>query len=159
MTINAPRSTKTWPKPARRNGFHFTKKPYNMSYEITGRIHKLYEPERKSEKFLTQELVLLLDGRYPEYPKFQFTNDHADQLQSFAEGDEVRIRFDLRGREWQGKYFTNLNGYRIEKLGEAPAPPPPPPTVTVETGYTVAGMPVTAEANIGAGEEDPNLPY
>ena len=145
-----------------------------MSYEITGRIHKLYEPDRKSEKFLTQELVLLLDGRYPEYPKFQFTNDHADQLQGFAEGDEVRIKFDLRGREWQGKYFTNLNGYRIEKLGANAEPPAPPQDDNQLAGLQPAskgifvGEPQWAtearEGNIGAdggniGGDDSDLPF
>jgi single-strand DNA-binding protein len=122
-----------------------------MSYEIQGRIHKLYEPERKSDKFLTQELVLLLDGRYPEYPKFQFTNDHANNLQHFAEGDEVRITFELKGREWQGKYFTNLNGWRIEKVGATAVPTAPAPTVAAQDEQ---GEP----ANIGA-EDEGELPF
>ena len=26
----------------------------------------------------------------------------------------MKVHFDLRGREWQGKYFTNLNAWKVE---------------------------------------------
>jgi hypothetical protein len=29
----------------------------------------------------------------------------------------VRVSFDLRGREWNGKYMTNLNAWRMEAGG------------------------------------------
>ena len=27
----------------------------------------------------------------------------------------MKVYFDLRGREWNEKYFTNLNAWRVEK--------------------------------------------
>jgi hypothetical protein len=40
----------------------------------------------------------------------------------------VKVHFDLRGREWQGKYFTNLNAWRIEKASTAPSLASSPPS-------------------------------
>lgn len=33
---------------------------------------------------------------------------------SFSEGQELTVHFDLRGREWNDRFFTNLNAWRIE---------------------------------------------
>jgi hypothetical protein len=40
-------------------------------------------------------------------------------LDGYQEGDRVKVSFDLRGREWNGKYLTNLNAWRMEKAGES----------------------------------------
>ena len=35
-------------------------------------------------------------------------------LDPFDEGQDMKVHFDLRGREWNGKYFTNLNAWKLE---------------------------------------------
>jgi hypothetical protein len=40
-------------------------------------------------------------------------------LDRFSEGDKVKVSFDLRGREWNGKYLTNLNAWRVDNAGAA----------------------------------------
>ena len=37
----------------------------------------------------------------------------------YAEGDVVTVDFDLRGREWNGKYFTNLQAWRMTRGEQA----------------------------------------
>jgi single-strand DNA-binding protein len=82
-------------------------------------------------------------GNYPQLVKFQLVQDRCSMVDPFEEGDQLKIYFDLRGREWNGKYFTNLNAWRIEKAGEAPPEGPPPteeegsfPTVSDDPGET-----------------------
>jgi hypothetical protein len=38
-------------------------------------------------------------------------------LDSVSAGQEIKVSFDIRGREYNGKYFNNLVGWRIETLG------------------------------------------
>ena len=66
-------------------------------------------------------------------------DDNIALLANCAEGDTVRVRFALRGREWQGKHFLNIQATGLERLAsgadETAAPqqatlpnvPPPPP--------------------------------
>ncbi len=90
-----------------------------MAFEIEGTLLKIYPSENKSGKFVSREFVLQIpSGSYPEYPKFQLVQDRVNLLDSYQEGERVKVYFDLRGREWQGKYFTNLNCWRMEKAGE-----------------------------------------
>ena len=70
---------------------------------------------------------------YPQFIKFQLTQDRCDLIGNHKEGDRIKVSFDLRGREWNEKYFTNLNAWRIdaaaaaepEKVEEATAMVPP----------------------------------
>jgi hypothetical protein len=111
-----------------------------MSYEVEGKLHKKYDIEKKTDSFQTREFVLLDDkGQYPNYVKFQLTQDKVSVIDNMEEGSDIKVYFDLRGREWQGKYFTNLNAWRIEALGSESKPkvaagefPSKPPAFTEE---------------------------
>lgn len=97
------------------------------SFEIEGKLLRKYDTENKSASFQAREFVLeIQDGNYPQYIKFQLTQDRCATLDTYSEGEQVKVHFDLRGREWQGKYFTNLNAWRLEKAGGSPAAAAPP---------------------------------
>ena len=86
-----------------------------MSFDIEGKLVKKYDAESKSPTFQTREFVIEVNsGNYPEFVKFQLTQDRCSLIESYHEGDRIRVHFDLRGREWQGKYFTNLNAWKID---------------------------------------------
>ena len=96
-----------------------------MSFEIEGKLHKKYDTEKKSDTFQTREFVLVVeDGQYPNYIKFQVVQDRVSILDTIDEGATIKVYFDLRGREWQGKYFTNLQAWRIETAGKESRPRP-----------------------------------
>ena len=97
-----------------------------MSFEIVGRLHKKFDTESKTATFQAREFVIEVDdGRYPQMVKFQLVQDKCDEIDKFNENDNIRVHFNLRGREWQGKYFTNLNAWRIESGAPAAAAAPP----------------------------------
>ncbi|MDH3652272.1 MAG: DUF3127 domain-containing protein, partial [Saprospiraceae bacterium] len=61
------------------------------------------------------EFVLEINtNNYMQYIKFQLTQDRCGLLDPYNEGVTVKVHFDLRGREWNGKYFTNLNAWKLE---------------------------------------------
>ena len=95
-----------------------------MSFELQGTLFKKYDVESKSATFQTREFVVTTEETYPQYVKFQLTQDKCGILDGFAEGQKVKVHFDLRGREWQGKYFTNLNAWKVEKMAKVEVPAP-----------------------------------
>jgi len=95
-----------------------------MSFELTAVIHKIFPTESKTDTFQAREFVLKSDGQYPQFIKFQLTQDKCDLIENYQEGQQIKVYFDLRGREWQEKYFTNLQAWKIEPA-QAAAPPPP----------------------------------
>ncbi len=119
-----------------------------MTFEIEGTLHKKYEIESKSSSFQTREFVISTEGTYPQYVKFQLTQDKCGLIDAMQENEKIKVSFDLRGREWQGKYFTNLNAWKIEKVGgvnqefqSASASPPAPPVFEENNDFGNGGLP------------------
>ncbi len=57
-----------------------------------------------------------------------------DRRQALQPGQEVTVTFDIRGREYNGRYFNNLQGWKVVTLGgqsgydgQGEAPPFPSP--------------------------------
>lgn len=90
-----------------------------MAFEVEGKLHRLFPTEQKSASFQTREFVLEVpDGNYPQLIKFQAVQERCSLLDAFREGERIKVSFDLRGREWNGKYLTNLNAWRIDRAGD-----------------------------------------
>lgn len=92
-----------------------------MGMEATGRLHAIYETKQVSERFTKREFVIeLVDNpKYPQTVLFQLTGDRVSQLDGMNVGDQVRIEFNLRGREWKSpqgetKYFNSLEVWKLE---------------------------------------------
>lgn len=94
-----------------------------MGMEATGKLHTIYETKQVSERFTKREFVVELadNPKYPQVVLFQLTGDRVTQLDDMKVGDQVRIEFSLRGREWKSpkgevKYFNSLDVWKIEPL-------------------------------------------
>ena len=104
-----------------------------MSYEISGKLHVLFETEQKTERFRKREFVLeLTDSRFPQFVLFQLTGDRCEALDAFSKGDSVRVEFNLRGREWTSpkgdvRYFNSLDVWQIALSADGPAAEEEPP--------------------------------
>jgi single-strand DNA-binding protein len=97
-----------------------------MSLEIEGKLYLDLQTQQVSDKFKKREFVLLTDTHteYPQHVKFELTQDKCDLLDKFKEGQTITVSFNLRGREWNGKYFTNIQAWRIQAAATTTAPPP-----------------------------------
>ncbi len=95
-----------------------------MSFEVTGKLHKVFPTETKTSNFQARDFVIeTTNGNYPQMIKFQLVQDRCSIMDAYTEGEGIKVYFDLRGREWNGKYFTNLNAWRVDKLEENDAQP------------------------------------
>jgi hypothetical protein len=54
------------------------------------------------------------DEKYPQTINFQISNKNMDQLNSINIGEEVEVSFDIRGNEYNGKYYNKLNAFKVE---------------------------------------------
>lgn len=88
--------------------------------EVTGTLKVKFDTVVVSEKFSKRDFVLTIDAdtQYPQHVSFQATQDNCTMLDSFNQGDEIKVQFNLRGREWNGpqgiKYFNTLEAWQIK---------------------------------------------
>lgn len=84
--------------------------------EIFGKIIVLNETESIGTKEFKKRLVVVqTDEQYPQTIPVEFTQDKTSLLNNFTIGDFVKIGINLRGAEWKGRYFANINGWKIDK--------------------------------------------
>lgn len=103
-----------------------------MAYELSGKIKLIQDPKTFDSGFTKREMVVIVeDGKYPQEINLEFVQDKVTLLDNLQPGQEVKVTFDIRGREYNGRYFNNLQGWRIETAGDhsdtAPASEPEGP--------------------------------
>ncbi len=112
-----------------------------MAIQARGRIYKIMDAQQVTERFRKREFVVELadNPQYPQFVMFQLTGNRCESLDGFNVGDEVKVDFSLRGREWQSpqgetRYFNSLDVWTVEQAngaggpgGEEPPPPDGPP--------------------------------
>ena len=83
--------------------------------------------------FTKREFVIKTtdDGEYPQDIKFELVKDKTALVDKYNVGDKVTVHFNIRGREWNEKYFVNLVAWRLE--GQATATATPAPVAASET--------------------------
>lgn len=101
-----------------------TNREISMAYELTGKIKLIQEPKTFESGFTKREMVVVVeDGKYPQEINLEFVQDKIALLDSLQPGQEVTVSFDIRGREYNGRYFNNLQGWKIVTAGEEQGPP------------------------------------
>lgn len=107
--------------------------------EIKGKII-LALPEmsgvsKSGNNWKKREYVLETIETYPKKVHFDFFGERADQY-PLNVGDNITLSFDIESREYNGRWYTGIRGWKAEKEGAtAPIAEPnfggvtPPPAV------------------------------
>lgn len=117
-------------------------------YEYTGVVEKVLATQTFASGFSKRDIVLTddvgSDTKWPNHIAFTFKKDAASVLDTVKEGQRVKIRFAIDGREWtnpqgQVKYFTDLTGLKLDMLNEdgtstEPVPAPAEPDFPADAG-------------------------
>jgi len=126
-----------------------------MAFEVKGTLKKLFDQQDFPSGFYKRDFVLTTMEQYPQDIKFSALKEKSEQLGQLSEGDVVNVKFDLRGREYNGQYYVDLNAWRIERgdAASAESEAGQPATVSAAPMPPVPPMPATAPA------DDDDLPF
>ncbi len=84
-------------------------------YEAKGRLKMIGEVQTFPSGFSKREFVITTaHDKYPQDIKFEVVKDRCSLLDTFAEGQEVEVAFDIRGNEYNGKYYVNLACWKLQ---------------------------------------------
>lgn len=92
-----------------------------------------------------RNFVIETAGQYPKKVCMQLFGDKVNECPNV--GEEVKVSFDAESREWNGKWFTQLNAWKVERQGAQ---------VTQQPVYQAAQPP--APATTAAPQAD-DLPF
>lgn len=133
--------------------------------EITGKII-LALPEasgtsKAGNPWKKREYVLETQENYPRKVFFDFFGERADQY-PLNVGETVKLSFDIESREYQGRWFTSIRGWKAEKVdpnaAAAAASTQPAAAAPAQGGYAApAAQTPPPSLSPQAGEDD--LPF
>ena len=101
-----------------------------------------------------QEYVLETQEAYPKKIHFSFFGDRANQY-PLEVGDTVRLSFDIDSHEYNGRWFTSINGWKAEKIDLNNQTPQTTQQNTTGVSETVPPPPVFTPA----ADEPDDLPF
>lgn len=90
---------------------------------VTAISQKQGGTSKSGKAFQKREFVIETTGQYPKKVCMQLFGDKVNDCPNV--GEEVKVSFDLESREWNGKWFTQLNALKVEHQGAQPAPQQP----------------------------------
>lgn len=83
---------------------------------LKGRIKIIGETQTFDSGFSKRQFVITTDEQYPQDLAIDFVKDKCNILDQYNEGDEVEVSINLRGNEYNGKYYVNLQAWKIAKV-------------------------------------------
>ncbi|MFT5705910.1 MAG: single-strand DNA-binding protein [Oceanospirillaceae bacterium] len=105
-----------------------------MAYELTGKVKLIQDPQSFNSGFTKREMVITVEeGKYPQDINVEFVQDKVSLLDAVQVGEQVTVTFDIRGREYNGRYFNNLVGWKVQS-GSTSAADPYDQTPMYDTG-------------------------
>lgn len=95
-----------------------------MSLTITGKIANILAVEsgtsKSGKEWKKQGFVLDTGAQFNPLVCFSlFGDDKINMLRDFGQGQEVEVAFNISSREFNGKWYHNIDAWKISAAGQA----------------------------------------
>jgi hypothetical protein len=98
-----------------------------MELKLNGKIKLISDTQTWDSGFSKREFVITTQEQYPQDIKLEFVKEKSSLLDSYKAGEDVEVAFNVRGSEYNGKYYVNLQAWKINKMGATTNAAPPMP--------------------------------
>ena len=104
-----------------------------MDLKVTGRVVEILEEqsgEGRNGPWRKQEFILETEGDYPSKICLVQWGDDIEKF-GVTEGEKLSAHIDIRSREYNGRWYTDVKAWRVEReseaksTGDVPAGSPP----------------------------------
>ena len=91
------------------------------TYEVTGTLKVVGGIQSFPSGFTKRQIVIETHDKYPQQIAFELFKENTELTNGLNAEDMIRVSFNLRGNEYNGKYYVNLQAWRIAPLPKAQA--------------------------------------
>ena len=91
-----------------------------MALEVTGRLVTTLPTqsgEGKNGTWTKGSFVIETADKFPKKVCLTVWGDLVSNLNAYQSGDELKVSFDVESREYNGRWYTDLKAWKIEKAG------------------------------------------
>ena len=96
-----------------------------MSFKIEGKIKSIGEVKNFDNGAKAIDYRVETNEQYNNLYSFEMYKgaEHAEHVENFLKynkvGDNVRVEWNVRTNEYNGRFFTSLSPWRVDKLDQA----------------------------------------
>ena len=91
--------------------------------EITGKLIKKFDIEsgisKTGKEWSKQSILIEQNTEYNKEIVISAFGDKIEKIKNLHEGDNLKVLCNIYSREYNGRYFHNIDGYWFAKEGEA----------------------------------------
>ena len=89
--------------------------------EIQGKVISILEPQRfvsskNGNEYVTTVFVIETPGQYPKKVAMKVIGEDKFKQMGIVMGGTYNVSFDVGSREWQGKWFTECQAWRTQRV-------------------------------------------
>lgn len=110
-----------------------------MSMDVKGRVEQILPVQSGTSKagkeWSKQEFIIETEEQFPKKICFTLFGDKLSLISGISAGDEVEVFFNVESREFNGRWYHNINAWRINPVQASAEGPdftpgdiPPPPS-------------------------------
>ena len=132
--------------------------------EIQGKVIAVLEPQRfvslkNGNEYVTTVFVIETQGQYPKKVAMKVMGEDKFKQMGIVMGGIYNVSFDVASREWQGKWFTECQAWRTQRVDGTQEQTQQSTTQTTQKPSPATAQNPLPENNGGDGEQNDNLPF
>ncbi len=105
-----------------------------MSMQVKGTLLQILKQEsgvsKAGKEWKKQDFVIETNEQFPKKVCFTLFGDKISLINGITEGSEIEVYFSLESRDFNGKWYHNINAWKVEGADNASAPRNYPPDFT-----------------------------
>ena len=90
-----------------------------MSMQVKGTLLQILKMEtgvsKAGKEWKKQDFVIETNEQFPKKVCFTLFGDKISLIDGISEGSELEVYFSLESRDFNGKWYHNINAWKIEK--------------------------------------------
>lgn len=119
--------------------------------EIQGKVKQILElqsGQSKNGSWRKQDFILETEGQFPKQVCINMWGDKIDEF-NLNIGESIKVFFNLESREYNGKWYTDIKAWKVEKTSGDPS-----------SSNTVSSSPSTDDiSGISFSEDEGDFPF
>ncbi|MDR0694687.1 MAG: DUF3127 domain-containing protein [Prevotellaceae bacterium] len=137
-----------------------------MALEFSGKLIKklpLQSGTSANGTWSRQEIIIEIPGQFPQQVCVSLWGDRVNDAVKYVEGDILKVSFNLQSREYNGRWYTDVRAWRLDKEAAAVTAPSAPSTASepAPAGSTSTPTPSPADDPFAAtpAQQVDDLPF
>lgn len=92
-----------------------------MSMQVKGTLLQILKQEsgvsKAGKEWKKQDFVIETNEQFPKKVCFTLFGDKISLIEGITEGTEIEVFFSLESRDFNGKWYHNINAWKVENAG------------------------------------------